>query len=73
MVEAFGTGDAVIEIGEQRAWLGAALRFCRASSESLTVGHSSTISASKILFLKGPQYYLRPRSFAGSISPSRKT
>jgi hypothetical protein len=26
MVEAFGTGDAVAEIGEQLAWLGAALR-----------------------------------------------
>lgn len=27
MVEAFGTGDAVVEIGEQLAWLSAALRF----------------------------------------------
>ena len=72
MVEAFGTGDSVAEIGEQLAWLGAALR---SSPYELGVAYCTPF-VSDIHVSNAPHpvsgIRLGPIFFARSISPCRK-
>lgn len=59
MVEAFGTGHSVAEIGEQLAWLGAALR---SSSHELGVAYSS------IPFISDIRIDNAPHKISGTVS-----